>query len=46
MEKNMKLEKLSLNVNRKASISIKRIITGLCLVAGIVVLSVILFFTT
>lgn len=46
MEKNMKLEKLSLNVNRKASISIKRIITGLCLMAGIVVLSVILFFTT
>jgi len=41
----MELQKLSVNVNKKANISVKRIIWGLCLLAGIAVLGIVLGYT-
>ncbi len=41
----MQLQKLSFNVNRKANRSVRRIITGLCTLAGLIVLGIILFYT-
>lgn len=41
----MQLQKLSFNVNKRANKSVHRIITGLCVLAGLVVLSIILFYT-
>lgn len=41
----MELQKLSLNVNKRASQSIKRIILGLCLLAGITVFALIISYT-
>lgn len=41
----MELQKLSSNVNKRASQSIRRIIFGLCLVAGIAVLAIIITYT-
>lgn len=41
----MKLQKLSSNVNKRASQSIKRIIFGLCLLAGVTVLAIIISYT-
>lgn len=41
----MELQKLSVNVNRRASLSIRRIIWGLCLLVGVIVLIIILSFT-
>lgn len=41
----MELQKLSTNVNKKASLLIRRIIWGLCLLAGIMVLAIILSYT-
>lgn len=43
MEKK-ELQKLSFNVNRKANLLVKRIITGLCLLAGIAVLGMMIFY--
>ena len=43
MEKK-ELQKLSFNVNRKANFLVKRIITGLCLLAGIAVLGMMIFY--
>lgn len=41
----MELHKLSSNVNKKAGLSIRRIIFGLCLLTGITVLAIILSYT-
>ena len=41
----MQLQKLSFNVNRKANKSVHRIIMGLCIAAGLIVLGIILFYT-
>ena len=41
----MKLQKLSFKVNKRANKSVRRIITGLCIAAGLVVLGIILFYT-
>lgn len=41
----MQLQKLSFNVNRRVSKSVRRIITGLCAGAGLIVLGIILFYT-
>lgn len=41
----MQLQKLSFNVNRKANRSVRRIITGLCATAGLIVLGVNIFYT-
>ncbi len=41
----MQLQKLSFNVNRKANKSVHRIIMGLCVAAGLIVLGIILFYT-
>lgn len=41
----MELHKLSSNVNKRASLSIRRIIFGLCLLAGITVLAVVITYT-
>ena len=41
----MQLQKLSFNVNRKANRSVRRIITGLCAMAGVIVLGINLFYT-
>ena len=34
----MQLQKLSFNVNRRANRSVRRIITGLCTLAGLIIL--------
>lgn len=39
---NMELQKLSSNVNKRANRSIKRIIWGLCLLAGVIILAIVL----
>lgn len=44
-EDRMELQKLSSNVNKRASLSIRRIIFGLCLLAGIAVLAIIISYT-
>ena len=41
----MELQKLSSNVNKRAGMSIRRIIFGLCLLAGIIVLAIIISYT-
>ncbi len=41
----MKLQKLSSNVNKKANLSIKRIILGLSMVMGLAMLAIIIFYT-
>ena len=41
----MELQKLSSNVNKRAGLSIRRIIFGLCLLAGIAVLAIIIYYT-
>ncbi len=41
----MQLQKLSTNVNRRANRSVKWIITGLCALAGLIVLAIILSYT-
>ncbi|MCM1246721.1 MAG: methyl-accepting chemotaxis protein [Roseburia sp.] len=41
----MELQKLSANVNKRANLSIRRIIWGLCLLAGITVLGIIISYT-
>ncbi len=41
----MELQKLSSNVNKRASLSIRRIIFGLCLLAGIAILAIIFSYT-
>lgn len=41
----MELQKLSSNVNKKANLSIKRIITGLCILLGIAILVIVVFYT-
>ena len=41
----MQLQKLSFNVNRRANRSVRRIITGLCAAAGLIILGIILFYT-
>ena len=41
----MELQKLSSNVNKRASLSIRRIIFGLCLLAGVTVLAIIISYT-
>ena len=41
----MQLQKLSFNVNRRANRSVRLIITGLCALAGLIVLGIILFYT-
>lgn len=41
----MELQKLSSNVNKRASLSIRRIILGLCLLAGVTVLAIIISYT-
>ena len=41
----MELQKLSSNVNNKAGMSIRRIIFGLCLLAGVIVLAIIIGYT-
>lgn len=41
----MNLQKLSSNVNEKANRSIRRIITGLCLLMGLVILVIVLVYT-
>ena len=41
----MQLQKLSVNVNRRANRSVRKIITGLCVLAGCIILGVILFYT-
>ena len=41
----MELQKLSSNVNRKANLSIKRIITGLSLMMGLAILILVIFYT-
>lgn len=41
----MELQKLSSNVNRKAGLSIRRIIFGLCMLAGAAVLAIIISYT-
>ena len=41
----MELQKLSANVNRRANLSIRRIIKGLCLLVGVTVLAVIISYT-
>ena len=41
----MQLQKLSFNVNRRANKSVRRIITGLCALAGLIVLGINLFYT-
>lgn len=41
----MQLQKLSSNVNGRANKSVRRIITGLCASAGLIVLGIILFYT-
>ena len=41
----MELHKLSSNVNKRASLSIRRIIFGLCLLAGVTVLAIIISYT-
>ena len=41
----MELQKLSSNVNKRASLSIRKIIFGLCLSAGAVVLAIIISYT-
>ncbi len=41
----MELQKLSSNVNKKAGMSIRRIIFGLCLLAGFMVLAIIISYT-
>jgi len=38
----MGLEKLSINVNKKANSSVKRIIWGLCIFAGVIILAIVL----
>ncbi len=38
----MELQNLSLNVNKKANLAIQRIIWGLCLLAGIIILAIII----
>ncbi len=42
----MELQKLSSNVNRKANLSIKRIITGLSLLMGLAIFVIVIFYTT
>ncbi len=44
-ERKMQLQKLSFHVNQKANRSVRAIITGLCVLAGLVVLGMILFYT-
>ena len=41
----MELQKLSSNVNKKVGLSIRRIIFGLCLLAGVIVLTIIISYT-
>ncbi len=41
----MELQKLSSNVNKRAGLSIRRIIFGLCLLAGVIVLAIIIGYT-
>ncbi len=41
----MELQKLSFNVNKKANLSIKRIILGLCVLMGLSMLVIVLFYT-
>lgn len=41
----MELQKLSSNVNKKVGLSIRRIIFGLCLLAGVIVLAIIISYT-
>ena len=41
----MQLQKLSANVNRRANRSVRRIIMGLCALAGLIVLFIILYYT-
>lgn len=41
----MQLQKLSANVNRRANRSVRRIIMGLCALAGLIVLLIILYYT-
>ena len=41
----MQLQKLSFNVNRKANRSMRRTIAGLCTLAGLIILGLILFYT-
>lgn len=41
----MGLQKLSSNVNKRATQSIRRTILGLCLIAGIAMVSVVLFYS-
>lgn len=41
----MQLQKLSSKVNQRANLSIKKIISGLCLLAGIIVLAIVIFDT-
>ncbi len=44
-EVKMELQKLSLNVNRKANLLIRRIIAGICVLAGCIALAMILYYT-
>ena len=41
----MELQKLSTNVNKKADSSVRRVIAGLCVLAGVIVLALIVFYT-
>ena len=41
----MELQKLSSNVNKKAGLLIRRIIFGLCLLAGVIILAIIISYT-
>lgn len=40
----MELQKLSLSVNKKANLFMKRMITGLCLLSGVIVLAMMIFY--
>ena len=41
----MELQKLSSNVNKRASLSVRRIIFGLCMLAGAAVLAIVISYT-
>lgn len=41
----MELQKLSYNVNKKATVSIKRVVIGFCILVGLTVLGLILSYT-
>ena len=41
----MQLQKLSSNINKRANRSVRMIVTGLCVLAGLVALGIIFYYT-